>query len=179
MPTFATFQEEAAYTMLKQVLQNHVTLHRMSLLAAVMAGVGLLGDQCVVCCRAGTVPSVVIMETLGRLKHWVRTRQTTPSFALFSKESARDLEVHLGEHSQHLYGALRQLLTESGDAQRIDLLGSMRIVLGLLADVLSMFLHQFNHTLEEVDTIIEEVVGPSLESYLHTHFPLIPEGRHG
>jgi len=179
MPTFATFQEEAAYTMLKQVLQNHVTLHRMSLLAAVMAGVGLLGDRCVACCRAGAVPSVVITETLGRLKRWVRTRQTTPSFALFSKESARDLEVHLGEHSQHLYGALRQLLTESGDAQRIDLLGSMRIALGLLADVLSIFLHQFNHTLEEVDTIIEEVVGPSLESYLHTHFPLIPEGRHG
>jgi hypothetical protein len=179
MPAFATPQEEAAYTMLKQVLQNHVTLHRMSLLAAAMAGVGLLGDRCVACCRVGTVPSVVISETLGRLKRQVRTQQTTPSFAPFVVESARDPAAHLGEHSRHLYDALRQLLHESGDAQRFDLQGGMRVVLGLMADVLSMFLHQFDQTLEEVDAIIDEVVGPALESYLKTPFPLLPSEHHG
>jgi hypothetical protein len=168
---FATPQEEAVYTMLKQVLQNHVTLYRMSLLAASMAGVGLLGDCCVELCRAGADPSVMVAKTLGRLKHWVRTPQITPGFASFVEESAHDPAAHLGEHSRHLYDALHQLFHESADARRIDREGGMRVVLGLMTDVLSMFLHQFHQTLEEVDTIIDQVVGPSLESYLKTHFP--------
>lgn len=171
MPAFATPQEAAAYTMLKQVLQNHVTLHRMSLLAAVMAGVGLLGDRCMACCGAGTVPSVVVAQTLSRLKHQVRAQQTTPGFAPFVVQSARDPAAHLGEHARYLYDALRQLLHESGDAQRLDRRGGMRVVLGLMADVLSMFLHQFDRTIAEVDAIIDEVVGPSLESYLKTNLP--------
>jgi hypothetical protein len=171
MPAFATLQEAAAYTMLKQVLQNHVTLHRMSLLAAVMAGVGLLGDHCGACCGAGTVPSMVVAQTLSRLKRLVRAQQTTPAFAPFVAESARDPVAHLGEHARHLYDALRQLLHESGEAQRLDREGGMRVVLGLMADVLSMFLHQFDRTIAEVDAIIDEVVGPSLESYLKTNLP--------
>ena len=173
MPAFATPQEAAAYMMLKQVLQNHVTLHRMSLLAAAMAGVGLLGDLCVACCGAGTVPSVVVSKMLGQLKRRVRAQQTTPGFAPFVAESAHDPAAHLGEHSRHLYDALRQLLHESSDAQRLDRRGGMRVVLGLMADVLSMFLHQFDQTLAEVDAIIDEVVGPSLESYLKTNLPFM------
>ena len=169
MPAFATPQEAAAYTMLKQVLQNHVALHRMSLLAAVMAGVGLLGDRCVACCGSAIVPSVVVAQTLERLKYRVHARQTTPGFALFVAESAQDPAAHLGAHARHLYEALRQLLQESSEAQRLDGRGGMRVVLGLMADVLSMFLHQFDRTLAEVDTIIDEVVGPSLESYLKTN----------
>jgi hypothetical protein len=179
MSKFLTDTEDAVYRMLKQVLQNHVTLHRMSLLATSMAGVGLLGDRCVECCAAGTVPSVVVSETLRRLKHRMRTQQTTPGFVPFVEESAHNLEAHLGEHSRHLYDALSQLLHESGDAQRIDRWGGMRVVLELMADVLSMFLHQFDHTIEKVDAIIDEVVGPSLESYLKTHSPLLPSGPHG
>jgi hypothetical protein len=178
MPEFATPQEAAAYTMLKQVLQNHVTLHRMSLLAAAMAGVGLLGDCCVACCGAGTVPSVVVSETLARLKRRVHIQQTTPGLAPFVAESARDPAAHLGEHSRHLYDALRQLFHESSDAQRLDRRGGMRVVLGLMADVLSMFLHQFDQTIAEVDVIIDEVVGPSLESYLKTHLPFPTSGRY-
>lgn len=179
MLEFATPQEAAAYTMLKQVLQNHVTLHRMSLLAAAMAGVGLLGDCCVACCGAGTIPSVVVSKTLDQLKRRVRAQQTAPGFAPFVAESARDPAAHLGEHSWHLYDALRQLLHESGDAQRLDRRGGMRVVLGLMTDVLSMFLHQFDQTIEEVDAIIDEVVGPSLESYLKPYIPLLPPGHHG
>jgi len=169
MPEFATPQEAAAYTMLKQVLQNHVTLHRMSLLAAAMAGVGLLGDLCVACCGAGTVPSVVVSKMLGQLKRRVRAQQTTPGFAPFVAESARDPAAHLGQHARHLYDALRQLFHESGDAHQLDRRGGMRVVLGLMADVLSMFFHQFDQTIEEVDVIIDEVVGPSLESSLKTN----------
>ena len=173
MPAFATPQEAATYTMLKQVFLNHVTLHRMSLLAAVMAGVGLLGDRCTACGGAGTVPAVVVAQTLNQLKHRVRAQQTTPGFAPFVAESAQDPAAQLGEHARQLYDALRQLLHESGDAQRLDSQGGMRVVLGLMADVLSMFLHQFDRTLAEVDTIIDEVVGPSLESYLKTNLPFM------
>jgi len=173
MPAFATPQEAATYTMLKQVLQNHVTLHRMSLLAAVMAGVGLLGDRCTACGGAETVPSVVVAQTLSQLKRRVRAQQTTPGFAPFVAESAQDPAAQLGEHARQLYDALRQLLHESGDAQRLDSQGGMRVVLGLMADVLSMFLHQFDRTLAEVDAIIDEIVGPSLESYLKTNLPFM------
>ena len=173
MPEFATSQEAATYTMLKQVLQNHVTLHQMSLLAAAMAGVGLLGDRCGACCGAGNVPSVMVSTTLDQLKRRVRAQQAAPGFAPFVAESADDPAAHLGEHSWHLYDALRQLLHESSDAQRLDRRGGMRVVLGLMADILSMFLHQFDQTIEEVDAIIDEVVGPALESYLKTNLPFM------
>src|SRR5262249_45802591 len=163
MPAFATPQEAATYTMLKQVLQNHVTLHRMSLLAAVMAGVGLLGDRCTACGGVETVPAMGVAQTLSQLKRRGAAQQTTPGFAPFVAESAQDPAAQLGEHARQLYDALRQLLHESGDAQRLDSQGGMRVVLGLMADVLSMFLHQFDRTLAEVDAIIDEVVGPSLE----------------
>jgi len=108
---------------------------------------------------------------LGWLKGGVRERQTLPALLPFGKASAHDPEVHLGEHSRRLYDALRRLLNDAREAQRIDSLGSRRIVLSLMADVLSMFRHQFDLPLEAVDKIIDEVVGPSLDSYLKTSVP--------
>ena len=171
MNDFATAAEAAAYRMLKQVLQNHVALQQMSILATSMACTGLLGDHCQESCTAGITPQEVVAAMLGRLKRGVRERQTLPALLPFGSASAHAPEVHLGEHSRRLYDALRRLLTDVGDAQRIDRRGSMQIVLRLLADVLSMFLHQFDLSLEAVDKIIDEVVGPSLDSYLKTHVP--------
>jgi len=171
MNDFATAAEAAAYRMLKQVLQNHVALQQMSILATSMACTGLLGDHCLECCAAGITPQEVVTAMLGRLKRGVRERQTQPALLPFGSASAHAPEVYLGEHSRRLYDALRRLLTDVGDAQRIDRRGSMQIVLRLLADVLSMFLHQFDLSLEAVDKIIDEVVGPSLDSYLKTHVP--------
>src|SRR5262245_17617386 len=171
MDEFTTDAEAATYRMLKQVLQNHVALQKMSILATSMACTGLLGDRCLECCAAGTAPREVVADILSWLKRGVRKRQTLPALLPFGKESARDPEVHLGEHSRGLYNAVRQLLTDVDDAQRIDSHGSMQIALRLMADVLSMFLHQFDLTLEAVDKIIDEVVGPSLDSYLKTHVP--------
>ena len=168
MDGFATDEEAATYRMLKQVLQNHVALQEMSILATSMACTGLLGDCCLEGCTAGTAPQEVAVAMLGWLKGGVRERQTLPALLPFGKASAHDPEVHLGEHSRRLYDALRRLLNDVGEAQRIDSLGSIRIVLGLMADVLSMFLHQFDLPLEAVDKIIDEVVGPSLDSYLKT-----------
>jgi hypothetical protein len=171
MDGFATDEEAATYRMLKQVLQNHVALQEMSILATSMACTGLLGECCLGCCAAGTTPREVAAAMLGRLKGGVRERQTLPALLPFGKASAYDPEVHLGEHSRRLYDALRRLLNDVGEAQRIDSLGSIRIVLGLMADVLSMFLHQFDLPLEAVDKIIDEVIGPSLDSYLKTSVP--------
>jgi hypothetical protein len=171
MDEFAATEETATYRMLKQVLQNHVTLQEMSILATSMACTGLLGDRCLECCAAGITPREVVAAMLGWLKRGVRERQTLPALLPFGSASAHAPEVHLGEHSRRLYDALRRLLTDVGDSQRIDSRGSMQIVLRLLADVLSMFLHQFDLTLEAVDKIIDEVVGPSLDSYLKTHVP--------
>src|SRR5215468_5701993 len=169
MDGFATNEEAATYRMLKQVLQNHVALQEMSILATSMACTGLLGDCCLAGgCAAGTTPQEVAAAMLGWLKDGLRERQTLPALLPFGQASAHAPEVHLGEHSRRLYDALRRLLNDVGEAQRIDSLGSIRIVLGLMADVLSMFLHQFDLPLEAVDKIIDEVVGPSLDSYLKT-----------
>ncbi len=171
MDTFATDAEAATYRMLKQVLQNHVALHAMSILATSMACTGLVGDHCLACCTAGTAPHEVVVGMRDWLKSGVRARQMQPALPPFGQASAHAPEVHLGEHSRSLYDALRQLLHDVSEAQRIDSRGSMHIALRLLADVLSMFLHQFNHTLDAVDVIIDTVVGPSLDSYLT---PLVP-----
>ena len=108
-----------------------------------MACTGLLGDCCLESGAAGTTRELAA-AMLGWLKGGVRERQTLPALLPFGKASAHDPEVHLGEHSRRLYDALRRLLNDVGEAQRIDSLGSIRIVLGLMADVLSMFLHQFD-----------------------------------
>ncbi len=171
MDEFATAEEAATYRMLKQVLQNHVTLQEMSILATSMACTGLLGDHCLECCAAGLTPQEVVAAMLGRLRRRVRELQTQTALLPFGSASAHVPEVYLGEHSRRLYDALRRLLTDAGDAQRVDRRGSRQIVLRLMADVLSMFLHQFDFTLEAVDKIIDEVVGPSLDSYLKTHVP--------
>ena len=168
MDEFVTAEEAATYRMLKQVLQNHVALHKMSILATSMACTGLLDDRCLESCAAGITPQEVVAVMLGWLKRGVRERQTVPTLLPFGSASAHAPEVHLGEHSRRLYDALRRLLTDVGDTQRIDDRSSMQIVLRLLADVLSMFLRQFELTLEAVDKIIDEVVGPSLDSYLRT-----------
>jgi hypothetical protein len=169
MDECVTDEEAAAYRMLHQVLQNHVTLQEMSILAASMACTGLLGDHCLECCTAGTTPLEVVADMLVWLKRGVRKRQSLPALLPFGQASAHAPEVHLGEHSRHLYDALRRLLNDVREAQRIDSLGSRQIGLRLLADVLSMFLHQFALPLEAVDKIIDEVVGPSLDSYLKTN----------
>jgi hypothetical protein len=171
MDAFATDGEAATYRMLKQVLQNHVALQGMSILATAMACTGLLGDCCLERCTAGTAPREVTAAMLGWLKDGVRERQARAALLPFGQASAHAPEVHLGEHSRRLYDALRQLLNEVSEAQRIDSLGKIQIVLRLMADVLSMFFHQFDLPLEAVDKIIDEVVGPSLDSYLKTSIP--------
>jgi len=171
MDGFATDEEAATYRMLKQVLQNHVALQEMSILATAMACTGLLGDCCLGCRAAGTAPREATAAMLDRLKRGVRERQTLPVLQPFGQASAHAPEMHLGEHSRHLYNALRRLLNDVNEARRLDGLGSTRIVLNLMADVLSMFLHQFDLSLEAIDKIIDEVVGPSLDSYLMTSVP--------
>src|SRR5215813_9799624 len=131
MDGFATDEEAATYRMLKQVLQNHVALQKMSILATSMACTGLLGDRCVECGAAGTALREAIAAILRWLKRSMRDRQTLPPLLPFEEESARDPELHFGEHSRGLYNAVRQLLTDVDDAQRIDSRGSMRIVLRL------------------------------------------------
>lgn len=171
MNEFPTADEAAAYRMLKQVLQNHVALQEMSILATSMACTGLLGDRCLERYAAGGAPSEIIVAMLDWLKLGVRERQTAPTLPPFGEASAQEPDTRLGEHSRCLYDVLRRLLDDVIDEQQLTLLGSVQIVLRLMADVLSMFLHQFDHSLAEIDKIIDEVVGPSLESYLRTTFP--------
>ena len=71
MHEFPTADEAAAYHMLKQVLQNHVSLQEMSILATSMACTGLLGDRCLESCAAGSTPQEVVAAILEWLKRGV------------------------------------------------------------------------------------------------------------
>src|SRR4029434_4476421 len=99
MDGFATDEEAATYRMLKQVLQNHVALQEMSILATSMACTGLLGDCCLEGCAAGTTPQEVAAAMLGWLKDGLRERQTLPDLLPFRKASAHDTAVRLRWHS--------------------------------------------------------------------------------
>src|ERR1043166_8963779 len=118
MDGFATDEEAATYRMLKQVLQNHVALQGMSILATSMACTGLLGERCLECGAAGTTPREVAAAMLDWLKGGVRKRQTLPALPPFGEASAHDPEVRLGGHSRHLYEALGRLLTDGSAAKR-------------------------------------------------------------
>src|SRR5689334_12949282 len=52
MAAFDTPQEEAACTMLKQVLQNHIATYNLSFISLVIVITGLLGDRCKRFCEA-------------------------------------------------------------------------------------------------------------------------------
>lgn len=171
MTDFGTTAEAATYRMLRQVLQNHTALHEMSILATTMACTGLLGDCGLVGCAAGVPPRDVVIALLGGLKACLRAPQELPALQPFAEGSADDPAGHLGVHARQLYEALRQLLQESREAQRLDHLGCQRIVLRLLADVVSMFHHQFHQTLAAIDTLLDAVVGPALDSYVTTAHP--------
>jgi len=96
MNAFPTADEAAAYRMLKQVLQNHVSLQEMSILATSMACTGLLGDRCLERYAAGTTPPEIVAAMLDWLKHGVRERQTAPTLPPFGQASAQEPEHTLG-----------------------------------------------------------------------------------
>lgn len=176
MAAFDTTAEAATYRMLRQVLQNHTALHEMSILATTMACTGLLGDCGQACCATGTAPRDVVAVLLGQLKEAVHARPDLPALAAFAEGSADDPAGHLGLHARQLYDVLRQLLAEASEAHQLDAAGRRRIVLRLLADVVRMFQQQFQQTRTAVDTLIDTVVGPALDSYLMTlgEHPLLP-----
>lgn len=165
MAEFATPQEEAACTMLKQVLQNHIATYNLSFVSIVMVITGLLGDRCKQC-EAGTDRQKIVLDTCAWLKWRVRDCQVQSAFSPLRQEAISENEALLDEQSFHTYDALSQLLNDVGSEQGIDCIAGMRICLGLAADIFSLFLHEFDYSLETLEQFIDEDLSAALLSHI-------------
>lgn len=182
MDALATDKEAVTYTMLKQVLQNHLTTDHLPIEAAADVVFGSLCEFCVlfyieVCQAQGLVtgdtqcaidiPGFVAQQT-GLLKRSLRARKAHTVFTS-SPEERRDHPEPLqpGMSATRLSYALRRLLQEASGAYGFDRGGGLRIMRSLLADLLSsVFIHERAYTVDEVDRIIDERMGPGLDSYI-------------
>jgi hypothetical protein len=166
MAAFDTPQEEAACTMLKQVLQNHIATYNLSFISLVIVITGLLGDHCKQFCEAGTDTQKIVLDTCAWLKRRVREHQGQSAFSLLHQEEISEDEALLDEQSFRTYDALSQLLNDVVTEQGFDGMAGMRICLGLAADIFSLFLHEFDHTLEALEQFIDEDLSAALRSHI-------------
>src|SRR6266545_8306575 len=144
---FVDDHEAATYTMLKQVLQNHCAMHRLSLpLAAV----------CVRLCASGAQVQALLVSTMTGLKQHTRAREASPPLTLLADED--ELDTFIQSVQAHTLGqALGRLLYDAAEAERVTWEAAWRILLALTADLLSMLTHQYENTREERDAAIEQI----------------------
>jgi hypothetical protein len=180
MDALATDKEVATYSMLKQVLQNHLAAAHLPLVTAADVVFGSLCELCVLFyieernaqgpvtedtrCEID-IPGLVAQQT-GPLKRSLRARLAQPVFTS-SLEERGDHPEPPQKTSTQLSHALRRLLHEASGAYGFDRGGGLRIMRSLLADLLSsVFIHARAYTVDEVDRIIDERMGPGLDSYI-------------
>jgi hypothetical protein len=182
MDALATDKEVATYTLLKQVLQNHLAAAHLPLDAAADVVFGSLCELCVLFyieerhaqglvtedTRCEIDITGLVAQQTGPLKRSLRARQAYPVFTSSLAEHGDHPEPPQPETtSTQLSYALRRLLNEASGAYGFERGGALRIMRSLLADLLSsVFIHARAYTLDEVDRIIDERMGPGLGSYI-------------
>ena len=152
--------EAPTYSMLKHVLQNHCTTHRLCLPHTLVTCGALVAFVCAQRDETRGALEPMLAHTLADLKHSTRARRTAPPLAPFPAEClAHESEAHLAQ-SEALFQALAQFLHDSLAAERVTLAGAERIVLSLLADLCAMLTHQYGHTTAEVEARIDRLSSP-------------------
>ena len=134
---FHTEREEALYTTLKQVLQNHVATHRLSYHHTLAACIPVLGYLLYVMLEIWDEAPGLIARTVDELHQRVHTRawRALPALPAF-----QDYAPRLGESTQYqeLGTALATLLTGAGLEYDLSVVATWRAYLALVADVLAM-----------------------------------------
>ena len=151
---FHTEREEALYTTLKHVLQNHVVNHRIGYHETLSACISVLGYVLYVMSDGWEEAPALIESTVAELKQRIRTRALR---ALLTLPTFRDYTVRaaLSAPGQELGTALATYLATSGIEHNMSVAATWRAYLSLLADVLAMPLHDDAHTPEEADASID------------------------
>jgi len=151
---FHTEREEALYTTLKQVLQNHVSHHRLGYHETLSACVSVLGYVLYVMSDDWDEAPALIESTVAELKQRTHTRvlRALPTLQTFHDYVTRAPMTELGHD---LGTALATFLATSGIEHHMTVVATWRAYLSLVADVLAMPLHDGAHTPAEADAEID------------------------
>jgi hypothetical protein len=153
---FHTEREEALYTTLKQVLQNHVSNHRIGYHETLSACVSVLGYVLYVMSDGWDEAPALIASTITELKQRIHARVLSATAALppFHDYVTRAAMTELGHD---LGTALATFLSTAGIEHDMSVTATWRAYLSLVADVLTMPLHAGVQTPAEIDTEIESL----------------------
>ena len=153
---FHTEREEALYTTLKQVLQNHITTHRLSYHHTLAACIPVLGYILYIMIETWEEAPGLIARTVDELHQRVHTRAlrdlpTLPAFQDYAPHPDASTQY------QELGTALATLLTASGLEYDLAVVATWRTYLALVADVLVMPLQAHAQRPEELEAYIESL----------------------
>jgi hypothetical protein len=154
-------REKAAYGMLKQVLQNHITTHEMALSVALMGCTMMLTSACWAFYDTEEDMQAHVPYTMTRLKEHLRARQAAPPLLPFATGQRQAGEDAALSNAARALGASLALFTQDAvDEYALPTGTAWGIALALTADVLAMLLHERQNTLVDVDALIDETLQP-------------------
>ncbi len=154
-------QEHAVYSMLKQVLQNQITTHEIPLSVALTGCAMLLTSACLALYDTDEDIQVHMPYTMTQLKAHLRARQITPPLHPFTTSPGQEGAAPVsGMDARELGQALARVTYDSIEAYAFTPGAAWSIALELTADVLAMLFHQGEHTLTELDVMIDETLQP-------------------
>jgi len=153
---FHTEREEALYTTLKQVLQNHVSNHRLGYHETLSACVSVLGYVLYVMSDDWDEAPALIENTVAELKQRTHERasRALPTLPTFHDYVTRAAMTELGHD---LGTALATFLTNAGVEHDMSVTATWRAYLSLVADVLVMPLHDGAYTPAQIDAEIDSL----------------------
>jgi len=154
-------QEQAVYGMLKQVLQNQITTHDITLSVALTGCAMMLTSACLALYDTDDDIQVHMPYTMTRLKEHLRARQTTPPLHPFTTMQYQEGAAPVaGMDARGLGQSLAQVTNDAIEEYALTPGAAWGIALELTADVLAMLFHQHENTLIELDTMIDETLQP-------------------
>src|SRR5262245_16353344 len=151
---FHTTREEALYTTLKQVLQNHVSNHRLGYHETLSACVSVLGYVLYVMSDDWDEAPGLIESTVAELKQRTQARvlRALPTLPTFHDYVIR---AAMTEQGHNLGTALATFLATAGIEYEMSVAATWRAYLSLVADVLAMPCHDGAQTPAGADAEIE------------------------
>ena len=154
-------REQAAYGMLKHMLQNHITTDEIPLSMALTGCAMLLTSACLALYDTEEDMQAHVPYTMTRLKEHLRARQATPPLLPFATvQSQAGDEALFSEDARALGRSLALCIQDAVDEYALATGAAWGIALALTADVLAMLLHEGQHTLVDVDALIDETLQP-------------------
>lgn len=190
---FATPEESATYTMLQQVLHNHLATSALSYEDALNVILELFCKLCAlfyadICQAPGPVRDAegrtLDIPGLGRyqirwLKRSCHTRQQHSARLQKPIDGPGLPQAHIPVPAALQFAqALQHLLKDASSAHHLHRVACLRIVRALLADVLaSVLFTTLGYTVEEADQVVEEHIALVLTTYLASHGPHLAQAR--